>query len=48
VIGSGEEPQERYSYDPEQRKCVSFTYLGSKGSANNFRHLEICQKNCEK
>ncbi|XP_043480179.1 trypsin inhibitor-like [Leptopilina heterotoma] len=36
----------RYAFSNTSRNCVSFTYGGCLGNANNFATLEECKRNC--
>ena len=37
---------ERYAFDPHSHTCVSFTYSGCGGNANNFLTLGQCVEAC--
>ncbi|CAG9794452.1 unnamed protein product [Diatraea saccharalis] len=36
----------RYAYKQVQGECVTFTYGGCQGNANNFESLDQCRKTC--
>ena len=36
----------RYFYDPEERKCLTFTYGGCFGNKNNFHSAKTCKQSC--
>ncbi|XP_033009901.1 WAP four-disulfide core domain protein 3-like [Lacerta agilis] len=39
---------QRYYYNPEEKKCVLFTYGGCQGNSNNFETKEACEAACGK
>ncbi|XP_070797968.1 actinia tenebrosa protease inhibitors-like [Pituophis catenifer annectens] len=46
--GSCSKELQRYYYDPEMMKCISFVYCGCEGNDNNFETKELCEKACGK
>ena len=41
--GEGDGALTRFYYEPIQRKCLAFNYLGSKGTRNNFLTKDACE-----
>ncbi|KRY14988.1 Protease inhibitor bitisilin-1 [Trichinella patagoniensis] len=46
--GTCSNPETRYAYDRQARRCVSFTYNGCGGNLNNFSTMEDCIQVCSK
>ncbi|XP_077192353.1 papilin-like [Paroedura picta] len=46
--GSCRAPRLRYSYNPDRRRCDTFTYSGCKGNENRFATLQECRHACAK
>ncbi|CAI5451580.1 unnamed protein product [Caenorhabditis angaria] len=44
--GEGNAALTRFFYDPIQRRCLAFNYLGLKGNRNNFMSKEHCEATC--
>uniref|UniRef100_A0A023G2N7 BPTI/Kunitz inhibitor domain-containing protein n=1 Tax=Amblyomma triste TaxID=251400 RepID=A0A023G2N7_AMBTT len=44
--GSCHGHNQRWFYDPQDKKCKGFTYSGCKGNNNRFRSERRCQKVC--
>ncbi|EPY73082.1 hypothetical protein CB1_043681001 [Camelus ferus] len=44
--GNCKNSAERYYFDVEHQVCMSFTYGGCLGNANNFRWKEDCERAC--
>jgi tissue factor pathway inhibitor len=38
----------RFYYNKELHECKYFFYGGCEGNANNFEHVEDCEKQCVK
>ncbi|XP_042237860.1 papilin-like isoform X4 [Homarus americanus] len=35
-------------FDPEQERCIGFSYGGCEGNANRFQSVEFCERQCGK
>lgn len=45
-MGIGDHSLTRWSFDPVEKKCLSFQYHGLKGNENNFLSKEACEAKC--
>lgn len=44
--GNGQLNLQRWAFDQNSKKCISFAYSGSGGNQNNFLTREDCLKRC--
>lgn len=44
--GTGSGSVQRWHYNAQRGICISFTYHGMKGNANNFLSRQTCEQAC--